>query len=741
MSGAGPDMPAERLFQQRLAQVAPLPTAPTVTTPVTPGGQLMPAPIILNPNAPQNKQPQPGYELTPYTPPEITTPTITPKPVESPGTVQGAGRSSVSGTLQPATAPTPTNIAVLNQGLSQISKTLRLELLSPAAQLTINRVADQNGIGPDSQYALGLQTPGDGNHLALVGSLKDLIGLFSQANNAQFFTPMLNSDASVTLKGLQQRYTQALNTEAGQVALNHTRAELKQLEAASAPGYQSFKQLYPNLSLSTVADRSSAWQNGIGANRQADRLGAGLNQTYVLGYQLPVKLNNNTTIQVPVNLIGPLKDLAQFFLRGGDSWLQASGLTSNKSTGLIPEGVMQRYGVAKANTADSKFDPNQRSENQTGSTVGRQLAKNIDLPTADSEETTVPTILANGAEQSPSPFITVKPSDEDKDKSKGIIAPQLSQNTQPVNPDNTKGSNKNGTGPIKASDAKGNDTPTSGSDDNQEKISLVTIDDINELGLSADSSTQKVRTKVSGLMKEKYLAHGGSTEKINTQLVRTLWADFYEQWQNSDLHNLEARLFDTFSMIYDRVMLNIDYYTEQLKNQVARIEAKIPEWKSAVDRGEDIVVILDIDKTVIMRKVIKPMDIFNIPLYFEKSDALHSSADFTVDPIPEMQDVIRKFEENGIPYWYITVKTRPPDGQPDPNIEKLREFGLFGDHAHPQIDYVTMPKNKAGIRNRITTEEGHKIVGSIGDSSDDLTGNPEIDFEIPRPLEFPFPFY
>ncbi len=356
MTGADPGMSAEWLFQQRLAQVAPLPVAPapTVTTPVTPGGQLMPAPIILNPNAPQNKQPQPGYELAPYTPPEITIPTITPKPVESPGTVQGAGRSSVTGTLQPTTsspvtAPAPTNIAVLNQGLSQISQTLRLELLSPAAQLKINQYADQS-MGLNTQYALGLQTPGDGNHLALVGSLKDLIGLFSQANNAQFFTPMLNSDASVALKGLQQRYKQALNTEAGQVALNHTRAELKQLEAASAPGYQSFKQLYPNLSLSTVVDRSNSFKNGAMVNQRSDAEGAGLDKPYVFEFNYPVSFSHGKTRDVAVNLVGSLSDLGPFIAAGGYSWLQAQGFQPKAGADLTPEKLIGKYQTAKADS-------------------------------------------------------------------------------------------------------------------------------------------------------------------------------------------------------------------------------------------------------------------------------------------------------------------------------------------------------------------------------------------------------
>ncbi len=481
MAGTGPDSPSEHLFQQglfrqRLAQVAPPPVAPapTVTTPVTPGGQLMPAPVFLNPNAPQNGQLSPGYELTPYTP--VPIPTYTPKPAGQPGAVQGTGNSQLQGVVEritndaaahSANTPAPTDISALNQGLSKVSDTLRLQLLSPAVQLTVNRAADQN-VGLNTEYALGLQTAGDGDHLALVGSLQDLIGLLSQAENAQFFTPMLNADASVTLKGLQQRYTQALNTEAGRVALNHTRTQLKQLETASARGHQSFKQLYPNLSMSTITDRSNAWKNGIGANRQADRLGAGLDQTYVLGYQLPVKLNNNTTVPVPINLVGPLKDLGQFILRGGDSWLQASGLSSNKSTGLTPTGVMQRYGVAKANAGDT-FNPDQRSENQTGGTTGQQLVSDVEITPPNDPESTVQTTLADGAEKSP--FITVKPADPDEKQSKGIIAPQLSQNMQPANP-STESSDTNG--PIRASGAEGSDTPkaTDGSHESIDKETL-----------------------------------------------------------------------------------------------------------------------------------------------------------------------------------------------------------------------------------------------------------------------------
>ncbi len=468
MTGAGPDVPAERLFQQRLAQVAPPPVlkAPTMTTPGTPG-PLMPLPVMPQSGHSQQKD----YGLTPYKPKPI--PTYQFKSPDIPAAVQGTGHSSVEGTVtvpgnppDTATVSTPTNIAALNHGLEQISKTLRLQLLSPAVQLTINRTADQN-VGLNTEYALGLQTPGDGNHLALVGSLKDLTGLFSQANNAQFFAPMLNSDASVTLKGLQQRHAKALNAEADRVALNHTRAQLKQMETARAPGYQSFKQLYPNLSLSTVMDRSTAWQNGIGANRQADRLGADLNQTYVLGYQLPVKLNNNITVQVPVNLVGPLKDLAQFFLRGGDSWLQASGLIGNKSTGLTPEGVMQRYGVAKTN-AGNTFNPDQRSENQIGGTTGQQLSSDIDLSGVTNEETTIPTELPNETERSP--FVSVKPTDpSDKEKSDGVIAPQLSQSMQPANP-GPEGSNAND--PIKASDAESGDDRSQANNSAAEKVDI-----------------------------------------------------------------------------------------------------------------------------------------------------------------------------------------------------------------------------------------------------------------------------
>ncbi len=460
MMDVGSDMPAERQFQQglsqqRLAQIVAPP--PTVTTPVAPG-PLMPAPVLLNPNAPQNKPPRPGYELTPYTPEPI--PAYTPKPANqpgaTPGATQGAGNSPVSGTVPhsisgPATAPIPSNISVLNQGLSKISGTLSLELLSPAAQLTINRAADRN-MGLNTEYALGLQTAGDGDHLALVGSLQDLIGLLSQAENARFFIPILNADASVTLKGLQQRYTQALNTEADRVALNHTRTQLKRLETANTSGHQSFKQLYPNLSLSTVADRSSPLQNGLVANQKSDAAGKGLNETYVLGYQLPVKLNNNTTVPVPINLVGPLKDLGQFILRGGDSWLQASGLSSNKSTGLTPEGVMQRYGVAKANAGDT-FNPDQRSENQTGSTVGQQLKNDVDLSVVTSEESTIPTELPNNTERSP--FINVKPSDPDQQNNTGVIGLQPQNTLNPSKPENTERSNTNENGPIRASGADG----------------------------------------------------------------------------------------------------------------------------------------------------------------------------------------------------------------------------------------------------------------------------------------------
>ncbi len=461
----GPNTQTQQLFQQRLAQVAPLPVAPPVTTPVAPG-PLMPAPVFLDPNAAQNKPPSPGYELTPYTPPEIKIPAYTPKPANQSGTTpgmnQGAGSSSVEGAARHNTALSPTNISVLNQSLKQISKTLHLELLSPGAQLQINRAADQSGINLSSQYALGLQTPTDGNHLALVGSLQELIGLFSQAKNAQFFASMLNAKASVTLKGIEQRYATALNTE----ALNHTREHLKHLETATAPGYQSFEQLYPNLSLSTVTDRSSAWKNGIGANRQTDRLGAGLDQHYVLGYQLPVKLNNDITIQVPVNLAGPLKDLAQFFLRDGDSWLQASGLISNKSTGLIPEGVMQRYAAAKANAGDT-FNPDQRSENQTGSTIGQQLSSDVDLSVVTDEETTIPTELPNETERSP--FINVKPTDPDEQKQNtGVIGLQPKDTIQPSKPENSAGANNNATGPIKASAADQNPQSNPGSSEDSD---------------------------------------------------------------------------------------------------------------------------------------------------------------------------------------------------------------------------------------------------------------------------------
>ncbi len=440
----------QHLSEHKLAQVIAPPAPVTVPGP----GPLMPAPVILNPNAQTGTQ-QKDYGLTPYKGfPPIPIDTL--KPANQPGSSKGAGSSPVTGTVPdsisgPATALTPTNISALNQGLSQISKTLRLQLLSPAAQLAINQVADQS-ISLNTEYALGLKTPGDGDHLALVGSLRDLIGLLSQAKNAQFFTPMLNADASVTLKGLLQRHAKALNTE----ALNHTRAQLKWLETASALGHQSFKQLYPNLSLSTVEDRSSAWQNGIGANRQADRLGADLNQNYVLGYQLSVKLNNNTIIQVPVNLVGPLKDLAQFFFMGGDSWLQAGGLTSNKSTGLTPTGVMQRYGVAKASAGDT-FNPNQRNENQIGSTVDPQLVKPEGVSGINDEESSISTQLANGSE--PESIITVKPGNEDTKKETGVIGLQP-KDAIPVPEPEQSGSSDN-QGPIKASAADG--SPDSGS--------------------------------------------------------------------------------------------------------------------------------------------------------------------------------------------------------------------------------------------------------------------------------------
>ncbi len=1192
MTGAGPDVPAERLFQQRLAQVAPplVAPAPTVTTPVAPGGQLMPLPV--SPMTPQITAPRTDYGLTPYKPKPI--PTYTPKPASQSGAVQGAGRSSVTGALQPATAPTPTNIAALNQGLSQISKTLRLQLLSPAAQLTINRAADQN-VSLSTEYALGLKTPADGNHLALVGSLKDLIGLFSQANNAQFFAPMLNSDASVTLKGLQQRHTKALHAE----ALNRTRAQLKQMETARAPGHLSFNQLYPNLSLSTVTDRSNAWQNGIGANRQADRLGAGLNQHYVLGYQLPVKLNNNTTVQVPVNLTGPLKDLAQFFLRGGDSWLQASSLIGNKSTGLTPEGVIQRYGAAKTNAGDT-YNPNQRSENQTGGTTGQQLSGDVDLSRVTNEETTIPTELPNDTKRSP--FISVKPSDpSDTEKTDGVIAPQLSQNMQPVNP-GPEGSDAKE--PIKASGAENNKMSTPNpdnilnNDDNehnelrqiqlteqgikllegvntgdydallevlentqtpdefeaflavapadfmfdlenaeeivfhaverlgyqkyfvssddlnikqalqtnslptrrfdsylespsyydntinvellvtdgeysnipedhitgtlflirpeyarenstpyanlpeygadlnqqnikyirpdgtdtvhiftksvpldqvagyvtnhnhlrntlnfrgfiptprhtedglsvtpplqtsgairisspaisshdlnltpppialatqprqgsiqealdyfaaqhgikelslphtfrnyihtffyinpqqtpdiapqkiieineliraflkfnqnyffkpnsnlengvktffrahgkslenlmtqngetlsklgiqtpaqlaqyaiylihktenimktlhnnfspessiqldslienagntadlqrpdeeslysktvafinklylktdfarsplakpdytnpqqwfwmdqtpfttnnnlqtdQEKIPLVTTDDIAALDLSIESNANEVNTKINGLMKEKYLANGGSTEKIDAQLVQTLWGDVQEQLQNSGLFNayLQSGKLEHFLRVYQSFMSKLDPYAKELSTQIDRIKAKIPEWKAAVDNGEDIVVVLDIDDTVLLVDI-TPMDIFDKALYRSK---VFDSKIGTERPIPEMQGIIQEFEENGIPYRYITARTEPPSDQPNRDIDQLREHGLFGDHAHPSIDY-SPGQDKRNIRLNIIMQEGKKIVGSIGDSYRDLTGDEEIDFKIPR---------
>ncbi len=442
-----------RLFQDKLesdrlqlaqvtAPVAP-PVAPVNITPV------QPAPVFLNPSiAPGISAPKPPA-LTPYTTPEIKIPTYRPRP-RSPnpsGVVQGTGHTSVKGKAPdhppgPVTPLTPIDIPAWNQSLKQVSDTLRLELLSPAAQLTINRAADQS-ISLNTEYALGLQTRADGHALALVGFLNELVGLFSKPQNVEQFAPMLNPNASVTLKGLQQRHAQAQNSIANQRALNHARAQIKALETAGAAG-QRFKEQYPGLSLSTVADRSGALKNGMAVNQQSDQDGQGLHQLYVLGYQLPVQLNSHTIKQVPINLVGPLEALGQFIKSSGDGWLKVGGLTSNTSTGLTLKGLIQRYETAKANASPDI----QRNADQAGGRLAQPLAEPSDLSEIYDPENSISTELPGGGPKDSAITVKTSTNDDEGKNNSGVISVRSST---PFQITVTPVENTHGSEPIKAS--------------------------------------------------------------------------------------------------------------------------------------------------------------------------------------------------------------------------------------------------------------------------------------------------
>ncbi len=451
---AGPGL-QNRLFQDHLLQqqLAQIVAPPTVTAPAGTGGSpLLPLPVT--PMTPHTQGQQKDHGLTPYIQPKI--PGYIPKPAGQPGSVQGTGQPNIQNLFDPtsgnagnppATVQNPTNISAWNALLSRISKTLSLQLLSPNAQLQINRLSDLNP-GLNAEYALGLQIGADQN-LALTGSLKELVPFLAESGNAKYFMQMLNPNAGMKPADLEQRYDQAVSAENHRITLNFTRQQLKNIQTGTSSNTQSFANLYPDLTLGTVADRSKAWQNGFAVNRESDLNGAKLNQPYVFEFDYPVLITNDKTYQIPVSLSGTLDQLGPFIKAGGHSWLQANGLAGNQNTGLTPEGLVTRYEKAKA----SEFNPNTRSTEQTGSTVEQQLIKETNLKPADDPDSTVRTTFAGGSKKASD--ISYKPADKSKDQEdKGIISLRPSKPLQINTPENT-----NSNGVIKASASDENNQP------------------------------------------------------------------------------------------------------------------------------------------------------------------------------------------------------------------------------------------------------------------------------------------
>ncbi len=412
---------ATRLFQDklesdrlRLAQVtAPVapPVAPVNITPV------QPAPVFLNPSiAPGISAPKPPA-LTPYTLPSIQP---DPKPgldmiLESTGVHAQRLFKQLTKILQSLTAPfSKTDLAAWNSALAKISSTLRLQTLSSAEQLHMNQQADQQ-LSLYKRYAVGLRTPMDGN-LALTGSLSEITRFFQV--NAQHFQQFHHHADGLTLKGLEQRYHQALEAHTDNQILNAARNRLKQLE-------QVLKTHYPTLTLMAKTDRASELQNGVQVNREA---GNGLSRLHLLGLNLVAKMPDNTTRNIAASLGGPLQALGQFMLNGGHSWLLMNGLQDTQSTGLTPVGIIQRY--AKAHAEQVNLD--QTDPQQSGGRLAQPLAEPSDLSEIYDPETSISTELPGGAKVTRLPGF--KQASTGEDDSPGIIRVHQSKPAAEVKP-------------------------------------------------------------------------------------------------------------------------------------------------------------------------------------------------------------------------------------------------------------------------------------------------------------------
>jgi hypothetical protein len=636
----------------------------------------------------------------------------------------------------PPTVPQQTLNQWNQQLFQQHFPSVSFQALTPEQQVQRNRQADANDKRLEQPYALGLRYPlADGRSVpfALVGPLSELATLLSIPENLAVFAGLQDEpNDGISPDGLITRANEAAQAAQSTQALNYGRQFLRDLE-----GY--IKDQFPSLSLMANADRSASRQNGLALNQAADANGAQLNDLYALGVRIPVTFSDGSRRDVPAMLQGSLQDLGEFAQSEWFDWLQQTGAEIDPAPGLSRQGLINRLQQAQQQQPTALIQPETPQYPARDNTELRELASPESPQRAPSEPSTQP---LPGLEELDNTAVGDNP-----DQLPRPLEITLGQNGAVVLPEDTGSTVETATRPevtLTTPEEVPLDSPTEVSlgaaqSDNPFEVQGETASNSKLENLPEELLSEKVQVEdIRAFVWDQYTKMSGDQAELDMELLQKITTELETLAISSGSKSLINQL-DWFKKDHITPLQFLFYYKNEMTNVFNQAVNKIEEWQSRAESGEKILVVLDIDGTVLKTDpgmYLEPIDFIkkNITERQTKVQELKNNMDAnSIEAMPEASRFIELLNSSRIPYAFVT--NRPSESSKQTQ-EILNRNNLLRETAFEKIIFVhNFGGDKSGGFQELENQ-GFEIVATVGDSDNDMHGSTNNHFLLPPWIEF-----